>query len=75
MDFNKYIDESYAIAEIAYDDITEGSDQEIPDAYKEKFTPIVKRRLALSGYRLAYMIEELFGTKSDKAFDIKDYMR
>lgn len=53
LDFNRYINESYAIAEIAYDGITEGSEERVPDSYLEKFTPIARRRLALSGHRLA----------------------
>ena len=61
LDFGRFVNESYAIAEIAFDDITEGSDQKLPDWYLEKFTPIARRRVALSGHRLAYLIKQLFG--------------
>lgn len=74
LDFDKYIGESNEIAKIAYDNITEGSDYLPPQEYLDYFTPIARRRVALSGHRLAYMIQTLYGTsKPDDVGDDDDY--
>ena len=33
----------------------------IPESYISTFAPIAKRRVVLAGYRLAYMIESVYG--------------
>lgn len=64
LDFAKFRDESSAIAQHVYDDITEGKDQVLPDSYVQKYQPIAKRRVVLAAHRLAYGIGELFGSSS-----------
>lgn len=61
-DFKKFRDESYAIAITAYDGLTEGKDQVVPESYIAKFQPIAQKRVALAAQRLVYMIEQTFGT-------------
>ena len=61
IDFKKFRDESYEIATSAYEGIKEGD--VLPDSYVSKFSEIAKKRAALAGYRLAYIIELIFGSK------------
>lgn len=63
-DFAKFRDESYAIAITAYDGLTEGKDQVVPDSYIAKFQPIAQRRVALAAQRLVYGMEQIFGKSS-----------
>ena len=62
IDFPKFRDESSKIAQHVYDNINEGKEQVIADSYIKMYEPIAKRRVVLAAYRLAYMIEELFGS-------------
>lgn len=43
-----------------YDKVQEGEDTALSKEYLEEFVPIAKRRLVLSGHRLAYLIRRLF---------------
>lgn len=61
VDFGKFRDESYAIAVTAYDGVTPGKDQVLPDSYIAKFQPIAHKRVALAAQRLVYGIEQIFG--------------
>jgi hypothetical protein len=65
IDFGKMADESYKIAVHVYDDLNEGKEEILPDAYISKYAPIAKERAALAGYRLAYLIETIFGKSSN----------
>lgn len=60
-DFKKMGDESNKIAVTAYDGLTQGKDQVVPDAYIAKFQPIAKKRVVLAADRLVYAIELIFG--------------
>ena len=55
--------ESNKIAITAYDGLTQGKDQTIPDSYIAKFAPIAKKRVVLAANRLAYAIDHLFSSK------------
>lgn len=57
IDFAQFRDESFAIAQHVYDNITEGKDQVLPDEYLTTYQPIAKRRASLAAHRLAYLIE------------------
>ena len=46
-------------------DLNEGKEEILPDAYISKYAPIAKERAALAGYRLAYLIETIFGKSSN----------
>ena len=65
-DFKQFRDESYEIAATAYEGINEGD--ALPDSYVSKFSEIAKKRAALAGYRLAYIIEMIFGSKKSSKF-------
>ena len=65
-DFQKFRDESYEIATTAYEGLKEGD--VLPDSYVSKFSEIAKKRAALAGYRLAYIIEQIFGSKKSFKF-------
>jgi len=62
-DFHKFMVESNKIAITAYDGLTQGKDQTIPDSYIAKFAPIAKKRVVLAANRLAYAIDHLFSSK------------
>ena len=61
-DFLKFRDESNKIAVTAYDGLKQGKEEVVPDSYISKFAPIAKKRVVLAANRLAYAIEELFGS-------------
>lgn len=56
-DFKLFRDESHKIAITAYDGLTPGKDQTVPDSYIAKFAPVAKKRVVLAANRLAYAIE------------------
>lgn len=62
INFAMFRDESYKIAVTAYDGLTEGKDQVIPDSYIAKFQPIAQKRVALAAYRLVYAMKQLYGS-------------
>ena len=64
-DFGKFRDESFAIAKHVYDGLTEGTDQVVPADYIAKWVPVAKERAATAAYRLAYAIEQIYGTSTE----------
>jgi len=69
LQFSKFRDESAAIAQHVYDGLAEGKDAIVPDQYIAKYQPIAKERVAMAAYRLAYCIEQIFGTSTDEEAD------
>ena len=65
LDFPKFRDESFNIAVKVYDGLKEGSDQVLPDTYISKYGEIAKKRVILAAYRLFYVMDMLFGSKSN----------
>lgn len=61
VNYPQFRDESYAIAKDVYTGVTEGSDQVVPQAYIDKFTPIAEQRVVLAAYRLFYVTTLIFG--------------
>jgi len=68
MDFVKFRDESSAIAQHVYDGLHEGKDSVVPQSYIDQYNPIAKKRVALAAYRIAYMIEQLYGESETETF-------
>ena len=62
-DFHQFMVESNKIAVTAYDGLTQGKDQTVPDSYIAKFAPVAKKRVVLAANRLAYAIDQLFSSK------------
>lgn len=59
-DFRKWADESYTLAKsFAYDGLKEAATP--PPAYVERARPIARKRVALAGYRLAALLNRLYG--------------
>lgn len=58
VDYDAFGEESYQIALTVYDGVTEN--EPVPQAYLDKFKPVVYERLNLGGYRLAYTIAYIF---------------
>jgi hypothetical protein len=63
IDFQRIGEESREIGLTVYDGITAGKDAELPDEYIQKFTPILRERVCLAAFRLAYMIHTIFGSQ------------
>ena len=52
--------ESYEIGKTVYFGIESSENNPLPQKYLDKFTPIAKERVVLAGYRLAYIIIDIF---------------
>ena len=63
LDFKRILEESREIGLTAYDGIEPGDDQLLPQAYLNKYLPVMKERIVLAGFRLAYMIQTIFGNQ------------
>jgi hypothetical protein len=63
IDYIQIGQESYNIAITAYDGLTQGHDEVVPDSYIQKFQPIAAKRVVLAANRLVYAIEQIFGAK------------
>lgn len=61
VDYPKFRDESFDIAQHVYDGLTEGKDQVLPEEYVDKYAPIAQERVVLAAYRLYYVTTLLFG--------------
>ena len=62
IDFDAMSHESFNIADQLYDGLTE--DAEVPQEYLDKWKPVAYERLMVGGYRLAYLINYIFGDSS-----------
>ena len=62
IDFDAMSQESFLIAETLYDGLVE--DEPVPQAYLDKFKPVAYERLIIGGYRLAYLVNFMFGDNS-----------
>lgn len=62
VDFDSIISESHQLGRRVYDKVQEGEDNALSKEYLNEFVPVAKRRLILSGHRLALIIRKLFKT-------------
>ena len=74
IDYKSMGQESFEIAITAYDGLTQGKDEVVPDSYIEKFQPIAKKRVVLAANRLVYAIEKIFGAKKVMASADEPFM-
>ena len=59
IDFDAMAVESFDIAETLYAGLTEN--EAVPQAYLDQFKPVVYEQLMKGGYRLAYLVNYMFG--------------
>ena len=63
IDFAAMSQESYDIAIQVYDGLTEN--EAVPQAYLDKWTPVVFERINIGGHRLYYTLNYIFGDSTE----------